>query len=325
MKVVAHVHRGVPAHGAGAEWYLHSVLSDLVRRGHECVVLFPRTHDYELDGVRYLCDPQGRRKAWTGADVALTHLDQTRTAIRMSRETGVPLVHLVHNDRQLRHHRVQPKDAPLVVFNSWWLAREYEKWWPGAHMVLPPPVFAEDYRTTPGDCITLVNLTEAKGAPLFWKLAEVMPDRPFLAAKGAYGVQIIPDPVPPNVTVIDNTGNARDDIYARTRVLLMPSSYESWGRCAIEAAASGIPTIAHPTPGLVESLDYAGVFALREVLQEWLRHLELLDDPAHYAAMSQLVLTRSAELDPTADLDLLETALLDLAAQPRRRRGSARG
>lgn len=300
-------------------------MRDLVRRGHEAVVLFPGTHDYDLDGVRVLGDPRGRQRAWRGADVALTHLDRTRVAIQQSRRTGVPLVHLVHNHRQLAYHRVRPDDAALVVFNSWWLAREHKDW-PGPSMVLPPPVFAEDYRTTPGDRITLVNLTEAKGAPLFWKLAEAMPDRLFLGVLGAYGHQIVPDPVPPNVEVIPNTANMRDDVYARTCILLVPSSYESYGRVAIEAAASGIPVVAHPTPGLLESLGSSGVFRDREDINSWIGILTtLLDAPLAYADVSADMVARSAELDPTADLDLFETALADLAAQPKRRRHHGRG
>ncbi|WP_262928542.1 glycosyltransferase family 4 protein [Streptomyces sp. CBMA152] len=50
----------------------------------------------------------------------------------------------------------------------------------------------------------------------------------------------------------------REHVYSRSRVILMPSLYESWGRVAVEAFASGIPVIAHTTPGLVESMGEAG-------------------------------------------------------------------
>ncbi|MFI1769152.1 glycosyltransferase family 4 protein [Streptomyces sp. NPDC020800] len=61
----------------------------------------------------------------------------------------------------------------------------------------------------------------------------------------------------------------REHVYSRSRVMLMPSLYESWGRVAVEAFASGIPVIAHPTPGLVESLGEAGIFAYRDDLNAW--------------------------------------------------------
>ena len=40
--------------------------------------------------------------------------------------------------------------------------------------------------------------------------------------------------------VVDHTTDMRS-VYAQTRVLLVPSVYESYGRVALEAAASGIP------------------------------------------------------------------------------------
>jgi hypothetical protein len=66
----------------------------------------------------------------------------------------------------------------------------------------------------------------------------------------------------------------------------MPSSYESWGRVAIEAACSGIPTIAHPTDGLLEALGPAGIFVDRRKTRQWQAELERLDDPDQYAKAS---------------------------------------
>lgn len=326
MRLVAHVHKYPPVHNAGAEWMLHSILRGLVWRGHEAVVLRPSRAEPEttFEGITLLADPRMRRRAWADADVAITHLDLTRLCIRMRRETGVPLVHLVHNERQMSFHRVRPQETDLVVYNSWWIAQRYEGW-AAPSLVVPPPVFAEDYRTErTGEAITLVNLSEAKGAPLFWKLAEAMPGRRFIAVLGAYAEQVVPDLLPANVELVTNTPDMRS-VYARTRVVLMPSSYESWGRVAIEAAASGIPTIAHPTPGLVESLDFAGIFADREDVAAWVQAIEDLDHPSRYGEASDAARARATELDPTADLDLLETALLDLAERPRRRRAAGKG
>ncbi|MFZ4156354.1 glycosyltransferase [Streptomyces pseudogriseolus] len=76
----------------------------------------------------------------------------------------------------------------------------------------------------------------------------------------------------------------------------MPSLYESWGRVAIEAFASGIPVIAHPTPGLVESLGDAGIFAYRDDLGAWIHALHALKDPANWTQASLRVRARSIEL-----------------------------
>jgi len=153
---------------------------------------------------------------------------------------------------------------------------------------------------------------------VFYKLAERMPDVRFLGVVGAYGGQDIRDL--PNVEIQPHTPNIRDDVYARTRVLLMPSSYESWGRTGAEAMASGIPTIAHPTPGLRESLGDSGVFVERPDLDGWEHAIRQLLDGRRWRAASRRALARSAQLDPTADLEVWCRTMEEVAEHGRSRR-----
>lgn len=305
MRLLAHVHKYPPVHNAGAEWMLHSILRWLVARGHDAVVLAKIDEGYTIDGVRVLpVSPAAQQEAYAGADVVITHLDETRRAMLTAQRHGLPVVHLIHNDRQLTFHRVRTQATALVVFNSVWLENRVP--WRGRHIVVRPPVFVDDYATQPGDCVTLINLSPAKGAGLFWQLAEAMPDVDFLGVHGSYAQQVIPKTLPPNVEVLPNQPDART-IYARTRVLLMPSSYESWGRVAIEAAASGIPTVAAPAPGLVESLGPAGTFCSLDSPDDWVQAIRyLLVNPSAYEQASVRALTRSTWWEPTRDLELFE-------------------
>jgi len=82
----------------------------------------------------------------------------------------------------------------------------------------------------------------------------------------------------------------------------MPSDYESWGRVGVEAMASGIPVLAHPTDGLVESLGSAGVFCDRDDADAWQAAIESLDARDAYRAASRKAKARSKQLDPAADL-----------------------
>ena len=321
MKILAHVHKAPPEHNAGAEYMLLTIGRELVRRGHEFTIYARHNHRATvLDGVRIVprTTPRGLAGLHRDADLVVTHLDETRQAVALAARHGTPVVHLVHNDRQLAFHGVTPATAALVVFNSRWIADAAR--WPGRSMVVHPPVYAADYRTTPGDRVALLNLSAAKGGPLLFELAARMPDVEFLAVRGAYARQEIPRDVPRNVAVVANTANVVADVYSRTRILLVPSSYESWGRVAIEAAASGIPSIAHPTPGLLESLGAAGVFVDRDDVAGWEAAIRrLLDDPAAYATASRLAFRRAEELDPTAQLDALDVELRRLIALERER------
>jgi glycosyltransferase involved in cell wall biosynthesis len=318
MRCHAIIHKALPVHGAGAEAYIHSVMKWLVARGHDCSASVAHADgSWELDGVRYVGERRPSEDPIAAADLLFTHLDQTRIAAWHATRARKPLVHFVHNDAQLRHWRIRPHEAQLVVFNSRWIEATVK--WDGPSTVVPPPVFADDYRVTPPDypthdAVVLVNLSEAKGAHVFWELARSEPKRRFIGVLGAYGEQVIPKDPPPNVEVWENRADPRD-FYREARVILMPSSYESWGRVPVEAAASGIPTIAHPTAGLGESMGPAAIFCSRYCPTDWWWALHLLDDPEFYAERSAIALMRSQYLEPEPNLLALEEELRETLAR----------
>lgn len=321
MRVLATIHMGPPSHNAGSELMIHTMLRWLAERGHDARALVGRGEDRTYQGVQYTSTEGMRGRdadrvrtdlhQW--ADVVATHLDHSRIAMRYAKRARKPLVHLVHNHLQLEANLVSSKNCDLAVFNSRWLAERVQ--WPHEQIIVRPPVWQDDYRTTPGDHVTLVNLTVTKGCEVFYELARRRREDRFLGVVGAYGHQIIRQI--PNVEIGDHTGNMRDDVYARTRVLLMPSDYESWGRVAVEALASGIPVIAHPTEGLTESLGDAGIFCDRDDVDAWEAALKRLDDPDEYERVSKKCLARAEELDRLSneDLDVWEKALLRLVGQ----------
>ncbi|MER7837782.1 glycosyltransferase [Streptomyces sp. NPDC096040] len=119
-----------------------------------------------------------------------------------------------------------------------------------------------------GDRVTLVNLNRHKGVDTWRGAAAHLRSTPFLGVTGGHGKQIL-RPVLRNMRVIPQTSDMRGDVRAQTRVLMMPSIYESFDMAAVEALASGIPVIAHPTPGLREALGDAGTFIDRADVRSW--------------------------------------------------------
>lgn len=316
LTIVARVHAMPPEHNAGAEHMLVSMLRPLVERGHDVSVWLSRygkAHaEYEYHGIRVI--PLESRldfpSAVRRADVLLAHLETVPPTASLARGYGKRMVVVCHNTHRPTFRDMAAGGTSLAVYNSQWMEREAELFFaeypksirPEASMIVRPPVFADEYATKPGTAVTLVNCNPEKGGRVLEKLARRMPDQEFLAVKGAYGEQILPDL--PNVEIVDHVRgeDMRERVYARTRVLLMPSSYESWGRAGCEALASGIPVVAHPTPGLAESLGEAGIFVDREDIAGYEAVLRKLATAAEYRLASKRAKARSVELDPAADL-----------------------
>lgn len=305
-----------PEHNAGAEHMLVSMLRSLVERGHDVQVWLSQYGEaperYEYRGIQVVPLRAGLdfTSALRRADVVISHLECVPSAGSLARGFGKPLVVLCHNTHRPTFRDMAAGSTALAVYNSQWMQVEAELFFaeypkgvrPKSSLIVRPPVFAAEYATKPGKAVTLINCSQEKGATVLESLARRMPEQQFLAVRGAYGEQITPDL--PNVEIIEHVdgGNMREQVYARTKVLLMPSAYESWGRVGAEAMASGIPVLAHPTPGLCESLGEAGTFVDRNDLDGWEAVLKELLTPPVYRLASKRAKSRSAELDPSADL-----------------------
>jgi len=149
-----------------------------------------------------------------------------------------------------------------------------------------------------GDCITLVNANQNKGVTQFIEIAKRMPDRKFLAVIPYYG-ELTPPPVPSNVELIPFDNDIRN-ILKRTRILVMPSYYESFGRVAVESMYNGIPVIyskpaikpkdiTGSTEGMEEWITPAGIPCERENIDQWINIINSLDDETTYSNRSEVV------------------------------------
>jgi glycosyltransferase involved in cell wall biosynthesis len=175
-------------------------------------------------------------------------------------------------------------------------------------VVVHPPV---DYRkhdtgkdSFKNEFITLVNLDQNKGGEVLREIAKRMPHKKFLGIKGSYSEpaaigQIVDQPE--NVKIEENTPFIRQ-VYERTKIILMPSKYESWGMVATEAMSSGIPVICNPTFGLKENCGKAGIYVDRDDINGWVKAIEKLDDEKEYRKASKKAKDRSRELDPEKEL-----------------------
>jgi glycosyltransferase involved in cell wall biosynthesis len=125
-----------------------------------------------------------------------------------------------------------------------------------------------------------------------------MPNRKFLGVKPYYGELWLP-PAPSNIEWIPFDDDIRN-ILKRTRILLFPSYYESFGRIAVEAMYNGIPVIyskpatenvgiVGSTEGVEEWIIPAGIGCKRDVPEEWTDAIESLDNSETYSARQIVV------------------------------------
>lgn len=309
MKVLVVEHFRLPYQNAGSEVMMHRLAVALRDAGHRVVFATtdtPRAAPIErFDGMKCYnigLDPEGIAHVMDDykPDVVISHHQRAADATRIGHHKGIPSVFVMHNN--FTHNRYSLSLGPdLTVFNSRWIADEWKQYTPN-YMVVRPPVLQGQCDAPRGNKITLINLNEHKGGEIFYQLATMLPEYQFLGVIGAHGQQVIRRDLP-NVEIQEHTVNMCQDVWAKTKILLMPSIYESYGMTGLEACCQGIPVLANSTPGLQESLGIAGWFIPRDDIQRYAEVIRLLmEHEDEYDAWSAGALQRSTELRTEEEL-----------------------
>lgn len=231
---------------AGSQLYAARWRDDLVRHGF-CVetmpVLAAAAHDRDAFSARF-----GAIVTWGDA--------VTPVLRRFFGWAGSPaLVALTGNVPECRRDPAWLAD--LVVCSTEtavrsWLPDDDTPLVGGSAVVLHPPVadryFAPPVRRAEQRAVMQVNMS--KRPELFEALARAMPETPFIAVRGAYGAQVVPQL--PNVTPIGPGPDAPFEAMLRSRVLISPV-VESYGLAAAEATAMGLAVVARDCAGIREA------------------------------------------------------------------------
>ena len=313
MNIVASVHLYPPEHNCGAEWMLHYMLKDLQSKGHSVRVLLHDANRYKIknnyifDGIDvFPPNPNVIEGLMMWGHAVFTHLDYTRWTIHAAKLYKKPVFHLIHNSHPYPEI-IDAEKNQHIIYNSEWLKELLN--YKFSNFILIPPVDYNYYdvgnEPEKSEYITLINLNENKGGKIFTEIARAMPHKLFLGVLGSYDEQITPTLT--NVRYVPNSPNIKQ-WYGQTRILLMPSKYESWGRTATEAMCSGIPVICSDTPGLRENCEKGGIFIKnRDNVKEWVEAIAKLDDKKTYSWASRKAKARSREFDTRKTLDEFET------------------
>lgn len=294
MRILYSAKNYLPDYRAGDSVNAHEIHKWLIERGHEVVVMRGRLQTpYTLDGVKV----EPRNSIWYHwADVVTTALDFTQVTIDDVQHER-PILFYMHNT----FYEVTLNRNPHVsiIYNNP-VAQRDGNYQNDGYVLTPPvdPLYYQVERPN-AEYITLINCNRNKGAAMLGKIAAEMPDKQFLAVLGGYGVQEPPNA--PNVTVWPIQEDIRE-VYKVTRLLLMPSAYESWGRTATEAACSGIPVLCSDTWGLRENLGENGIYCAN--LASYIQAINDMSEKANYDKASERI--RKAVVASATKLEGLE-------------------
>jgi glycosyltransferase involved in cell wall biosynthesis len=151
------------------------------------------------------------------------------------------------------------KLSDYAVYNTYTSATQWGE--PNALVVHPPTTPVPKGISTSGDAYTLLSSLGNKGVTVALELAKKYPSKRFIIvrspAEATHGIRNLEELASqlPNVELCPRV--APEEVYKylkQTRILLVPSRYETYGMSAIEAASYGIPSVHVDTPHVREGI-----------------------------------------------------------------------
>jgi glycosyltransferase involved in cell wall biosynthesis len=185
-------------------------------------------------------------------------------AVIIGEELGIPVIVTQHGPSQWGHAKI---NSNYFIFNSHHLLKSelpranfqhYDIIYPRIDCDKFLRIQSSDPNSTKRQFITFLGrLTKEKGIDLFIKLSKRMPNHQFLCVGGDIA-EIIRLKTEYNLEEFGNLTFEEfttqvEQVYERTKLLILPSHYESFGMVTVEASLCGIPIIATTLPGIKEA------------------------------------------------------------------------
>jgi len=286
MRILMLSWRG-PQHPAagGAEAYTLHVLRELVRRGHSATWFCEQAGEATVEGIRMVAGGRVPGLYLAGRRFLARHGHEFDAVVDQINGCGflaplrspVPVLALIHQraaevwryDRSALRRSIGPtvedillrpyRRVPFVTVSRTSLADMRAQGWTGAGYIAYNGVAMDRRPPSPKEpvpTLAFLGRLQAPGKRLGDALAahalvrrSVPTARLWVIGRGA-----APDPPPEGVTFFCDVDDARrDELLARSWLLIATSAREGWGRMVLEAAANGTPCAVYATPGLAEA------------------------------------------------------------------------
>lgn len=267
-----------PRRFIGSELMTHQLVKAVQAAGTRVkVATAEKPGNWSHEGIQVAAD-------LSDCNLLILHTDMPRVSWSRRIPCQIGICHNAEAGVQLALHTNR---FELVVCNSEIMRAELEARDPHPYIVVRPPAPKPGKLPTNPEFVTIVNVNENKAGP-FWEIAKRLRNTKFLVVKGGYGDQHFHRL--PNVTVIDPVPHHLmfEKVWSRTRLLLAPSTRESWNMTAGEAISHGIPVISSDIPAVRENLGSAAIYLDQKHVGAWLKAIK------HAPAPSNRVRARAA-------------------------------
>jgi len=318
MKVLAIVHMYPHKNLSGGELYIHNVLKEIQQRGHSVTVLIPKCEKiekFEYEGIKiFETNEKNYLEYIKSCDLAVTHLDFSNEVGDYCTMINKKCMLIIHSYHEI-YFRQTTRNNIFVVYNCYLIFEEYKKNKKinKNYCIFHPYIDFQNFLKNfdvdieEREYITMINPSASKGGDVAYTLAKHFKNKKFLIVQGGYYKHLQNlDKFRKlsNVFVIKNTKDILNSVYKRSKIVLMPSRFETYGMVAGEAMAMGIPVIVN---SYSEPLSFnVGKNGLKapvpvdevkniEQIKEWKQKIEILDDKNTYILYSSYYLDRAEE------------------------------
>ena len=307
-KILAYVKLYAHKNKSGGELYLHRFLKGLDKDDDILVMLESDDHyrEYKYDNIK-IVETNEKHSIFNilQFDTIITQLDFLPKVNEFCLKNNKKVINIFHCSvpDNIPYYK---NDKIIKIFNSNYVKKmalhdsNIKKM--NNCFLLYPHIDFEKYnkccnKIEDREYITFVNPQRSKGGDVVEQLAKMYPEKKFMIVKGGYYPHLQELHRYKNLSnchIVNNTSNMIKNVYSKTRILLMPSRYETYGMCPAEAQSMGIPTIANKkSGGLVENLGKIQLYGITPEedsnggnISEYCKCIDLLDDLPTYVLWS---------------------------------------
>lgn len=320
MKILCFLKLFFHKNKAGAEAYIYRLLIDIKLKYNDATinVLIPNSKEikeYYIDNNKDIQIFETTEDIKTclnyidKCDLLITQLNYLPVATAYAIEKNIRIINIYHGFLENSFNNYINNDKIIKIFNSNNIFKKYEKYLNYKiknSFIINPYIDYEKYNhyfknVENREYITFVNPLKNKGVDVVIELAKYYKNKKFLIVKGGYQEDqqdIKSFKKLPNCHIIENTNDMINNVYLKSKIILMPSHYESYGMVSAEAQCFGIPAICNEfSEGLKENNGKINLYGktydkVNKVnIKSYIEKIDLLDHKETYILWSDFVMT----------------------------------